>query len=418
MIRDEDRVVVTGMGTINPLADNVEDFYSSIKRGECKIDNITLFDVSDYPVKIAGEVKDFDISKRVSSKRARSMARFSQFATYAAKEAIDMANITDYDKEQNEIGVYLGNGIGGFEIAENNLEKLFKKGPRAISPLTIPMLIGNEAAGNVALLNNLKGPCLTIQTACASGTDAIGEAYLAVKNKIVDIAVTGGCEAAICKLSLSGFARLHALTSEYNDNPTKACRPFDKNRSGFTIGEGAGILVIESLKSAKERKATIYGEILGYGSTCDAFHITAPDPSGDGAARAMVKALKMSGLSYKDIDYINAHGTSTKANDEMETNAIKTVFKEKAKEIKISSTKSMTSHLVGAAGAIEAIICIKSIIEGYYPPTINYETKDENCDLDYIPNIGYNKPMKYALSESLGFGGHNGVLIFGGYDGN
>ncbi len=409
------RVVITGMGSINPLADNVEDFFAAIKNGECGISDISLFDVSDYPVKIAGEIKNFDVTKRVEKKKARSMARFSQFATYAAQEAIDMSGLII--EEDNNIGVYVGNGIGGFEIAEVNLEKLYNRGPRAISPLTIPLLIGNEAAGNIALIHNLKGPCHTIQTACASGTDAIGSAFLAIKSGMIDAAVTGGCEAAITKLSLAGFSRLHALSDSHNEEPKKASCPFDKNRDGFTMGEGAGMLVLESEESALKRGAKIYGEILGYGASCDAFHITAPNPSGEGAATAMNRAIKMSGLEKSDIDYINAHGTSTKANDVMETNAIKLVFKDLAKDIKISSTKSMTSHLVGAAGAVEAIICVKSINEGFYPATINYNTPDEECDLNYIPNKGINANMDYALSESLGFGGHNGALVFGKYKG-
>ncbi len=409
------KVVITGMGSISPLADNVNDFYEAIKAGKCGIDRISLFDASEYPVKIAGEVKDFDVTKRVEKKKARSMARFAQFATYAAQEAVDMANLKP--EEDNNIGVYIGNGIGGFEIAETNLEKLFNKGPRGISPLTIPLLIGNEAAGNIALIHNLKGPCFTIQTACASGTDAIGSAFLAIRSGQIDTALAGGCEAAITQLSVAGFARLHALSASHNDDPKTASCPFDKNRDGFTIGEGAGILVLESEESAKKRNAKIYGEIVGYGASCDAFHITAPNPTGEGAALAMNRALKMSGLKAEDIDYINAHGTSTAANDVMETNAIKLVFKDYAKKVKISSTKSMTSHLVGAAGAVEAIVCVKSIMEGFYPPTINYNTKDEECDLDYIPNEGFSANMDYALSESLGFGGHNGVLIFGKYKG-
>lgn len=409
------KVVITGMGCISPLADNVSDFYNAIKAGKCGIDKITLFDVSDYPVKIAGEVKNFDVTKRVNKKRARSMARFTQFATYAAAEAFEMANLKV--EESNNIGVYVGNGIGGFEIAEQNLEKLFNRGPRSISPLTIPLLIGNEAAGNIALLHNLHGPAITIQTACASGTDAIGTAFLAIRSGLIDIAVAGGCEAAITKLSLAGFSRLHALSASHNDDPKKASCPFDKNRDGFTMGEGAGMLILESEESAKKRGAKILGEILGYGSSCDAFHITAPNPEGIGAAKAMERAISMSGLNCEDIDYINAHGTSTLANDVMETNAIKLVFKDYAKKIKISSTKSMTSHLIGAAGAIEAIVCVKSIEEGFYPATINYQTRDDECDLDYIPNEGFENNMDYALSESLGFGGHNGVLIFGKYKG-
>lgn len=408
------RVVITGMGTINPIGKRVDEFYKNIREGKCGIGDITLFDTTEYPVKIAGEVKDFDPSDLLSKKQVRSMARFSQFATYAAIQAMEMAGFSTEDgvPENLEAGVYLGNGIGGFEIAENNLEKLFSRGPRSISPLTIPLLIGNEAAANIALVYNVHGPCITVQTACASGTDAIGTAFLAVKSGLIDMAITGGTEGAISQLSVGGFARLHALSDSHNEDPLHACSPFDKNRDGFTIGEGAGIIVIETLEGAKKRGANILGEIVGYGASCDAFHITAPEPSGVGAARAMEKAIKMAGIEKSEIDYINAHGTSTLANDVMETNAIKLVFGDLAKKIKVSSTKGMTSHLVGAAGAVESIVCIESINQGYYPATINYNTPDEECDLDYIPNKGIEAPMKYALNESLGFGGHNGVLIF------
>jgi len=295
---------------------------------------------------------------------------------------------------------------------ENNLEKLFPRGPRAVSPLSIPMLIGNEAAANIAILHNLHGPSYTLQTACASGTDAIGDAFIAIKSGQIDMAVAGGTEASISRLAMAGFARLHALSASHNEDPLHASSPFDKNRDGFTMGEGAGILVLETEESAKKRGATILGEIIGYGATCDAFHITSPEPSGVGAAKAMEKAIKMAGIEKTQIDYINAHGTSTKANDSMETNAIKKVFGDHAYKLKVSSTKGMTSHLVGAAGAVEAIVCVKSIQEGFYPATINYNTPDPECDLDYVPNVGIDAPMEYALSESLGFGGHNGVLIF------
>jgi 3-oxoacyl-[acyl-carrier-protein] synthase II len=412
------RVVITGMGTINPIGKRVDEFYENIKQGKCGIGNISLFDSTEYPVKIAGEVKDFDPSDLLTKKQVRSMARFSQFATYASIQAMEMAgfNTEDGVPEDMEAGVYVGNGIGGFEIAENNLEKLFQRGPRSISPLTIPLLIGNEAAANVALIYKVHGPCITVQTACASGTDAIGTAFLAVKSGLIDMAITGGTEGAISQLSVGGFARLHALSASHNEDPLHACSPFDKNRDGFTIGEGAGMLVLETLESAKKRGAKVLGEIVGYGASCDAFHITAPEPSGVGAARAMEKAIKMAGIEKSEIDYINAHGTSTAANDVMETNAIKLVFGDLAKKLKVSSTKGMTSHLVGAAGAVESIICVESINQGYYPATINYNTPDEECDLDYIPNKGIEAPMKYALNESLGFGGHNGVLIFKKYE--
>jgi 3-oxoacyl-[acyl-carrier-protein] synthase II len=412
------KVVITGMGTVNPIGKDVAEFYTNIRKGSCGISRITRFDITDYPVKIAGEVRDFEPSLRIDKKNLRSMALFSQFAAYAAQEAMEMAGIGGKAEDGNRIGVYVGNGIGGFDVAENNLEKLFPRGPRAISPLTIPMLIGNEAAGNIAILHNLQGPCHTIVTACASGTDAIGTAFLAVRSGLVDMAITGGTEAAITRLAMSGFARLHALSASHNDDPLHASSPFDKNRDGFTMGEGAGMLVIESEDSARSRGAVILGEILGYGASCDAFHITSPEPSGIGAAKAMKEALSMAGLGTSDIDYINAHGTINPSNDAMETNAIKLAFGEDAYRLKVSSTKGMTSHLVGAAGAVEAIVCVKSIQEGYYPATINYHTPDEQCDLDYVPNIGIDAPMHYALSESLGFGGHNGALVFGRYEEN
>lgn len=413
------KVVITGMGTINPLGKRVDEFYENIKAGKCGIKDITLFDTTDYPVKIAGELTDFDPSDLLTKKQIRSMARFTQFAAYAAVQAAEEAGFSREEgiPEDIEAGVYIGNGIGGFDVAEMNLEKIFNRGPRAISPLTIPLMISNEAAGNIAMIFKAHGPCHTIVTACASGTDAIGSAFLAVKNGLVDVAITGGTDAAITQLSMAGFSRLHALSDTHNEEPTKASCPFDKNRDGFTMGEGAGILVIESEESAKRRGAKILGEILGYGATCDAFHLTAPSPDGSGAALAMEKAIKMAGITKDDVDYINAHGTSTPANDVMETNAIKKVFGEKAYDLKVSSTKGMTSHLIGAAGAVEAIVCVKSIEEGFYPATINYNTPDEECDLNYVPNVGIKAPMKYALSESLGFGGHNGVLVFGKYEG-
>lgn len=413
------RVVVTGMGTVNPLGVRIDEFWNNIKAGKSGIGPLTKFDVSEYPSRIAGEVRNFDPTDLLDRKEVRSMADFTQYAVYATVQAMSQANLGahgegGYDPERS--GVYLGNGIGGFEVVEDNLEKLFNRGPRAVAPLTIPKLIANEAAGGIAMKYGLKGPCHTTVTACASGTDAIGAAFHAIKHGIVDMAVTGGTEGAITKLAVAGFCRIQALSTAYNDKPELACRPFDARRDGFVLGEGAGILVVEELEHAKARGATILGEIVGYGMTCDAFHLTAPDPDGLGAARAMQVAIREAQITPEAIDYINAHGTSTEANDVMETRAIKHVFGEHAWKLKISSTKSMTSHLVAAAGAVEAIVSLLALSDSFIPCTLNLRNPDPECDLDYVPNVGQHATIQYALSESLGFGGHNGALVFKKYE--
>lgn len=346
------RVVVTGMGTVNPLGNRIEPFWDNIKRGVSGVGPITKFDTTDYPSKIAGEVNNFDPFDLLDRREVRNMGDFSQYALYATVQAMEEAKFDDsIDKER--CGVYIGNGIGGFEVAEDNLQKLFERGPRAVAPLTIPKLISNEAAGNIAIKYQLKGPCHTTVTACASGTDAIGAAFQAVKWGRVDFAVTGGTEGAITQLAVAGFSRLQALSTAYNATPELACRPFDTQRDGFVIGEGAGILILEELEHAKRRGAPILGEVVGYGMSCDAYHLTAPSPDGEGAARAMVWAMEEGGIEPNEVNYINAHGTSTQANDVMETKAIKTAFQEDAYKLKVSSTKSMTSHLIGAAGAVD-----------------------------------------------------------------
>ncbi len=410
-----ERVVVTGMGTVNPLAHGVEKFWEQIKAGVCGIGPITKFDATEFPAKIAGEVKDFDPSDLLERKELRGMADFTKFAAHAAVQAMNQAGLEQGSYDPYRSGVYMGNGIGGFEVAEENFAKLFERGPHAVAPLTIPKLITNEAAGNIAIHFGMQGPCHTTVTACASGTDAIGDAFNAIRFGMVDVALAGGTEAAITQLSVAGFCRLQALATKFNDTPLEASRPFDKTRDGFVIGEGAGMLVLESLSHAQKRGATILGEIAGYSMTCDAYHLTAPNPEGKGAARAMQDAVKMAGASLDEVDYINAHGTSTSANDSMETNAIKLAFGDHAYKLKVSSTKSMTSHLVGAAGAVEAIVCLLAIRDQYFPCTINLNTPDEVCDLDYVPNQGKNGTIRYALSNSLGFGGHNGVLLFKAY---
>jgi len=400
------------MGTVNPLGTSITQFWDNIKAGVSGVGPITKFDTADYPAKIAGEVRDFDPSDLLDRKETRGMADFTKFAVHASVQAMQQAGLDKGGYDPYRSGVYLGNGIGGFEVVEENMAKLFERGPHAVAPLTIPKLISNEAAGNIAIHYNFKGPCHTTVTACASGTDAIGDAFNAIRFGQVDVALTGGTEAAITKLSVAGFCRLQALATKYNDTPQIASRPFDKERDGFVMGEGAGMLVLESLSHAKARGAVILGEIAGYSMTCDAFHLTAPNPDGEGAARAMKAAVEMAGAKLEEVDYINAHGTSTAANDSMETKAIKSTFGSHAYNLKVSSTKSMTSHLIAAAGAVEAIVCLLAIRDQYFPCTLNLTNPDSECDLDYVPNQGREGTIRYAMSNSLGFGGHNGVLVF------
>lgn len=409
------RVVVTGMGTVNPLGNSIEPFWENIKGGVSGVGPITKFDTSHYPSKIAGEVRNFEPLNLLESKEVRSMADFSQYALYATVQAMEQANF-NASVDNERCGVYLGNGIGGFEIAEDNLKKLFERGPKGVAPLTIPKLISNEAAANIALKYQLKGPCHTTVTACAAGTDAIGAAFHAIKWGVVDFAVTGGCEGAITQLAVAGFSRLQALSTAYNETPHLACRPFDAHRDGFVIGEGAGILILEELEHARRRGVQILGEVVGYGMSCDAYHLTAPSPDGEGAARAMRWALEEGGVKPSEVNYINAHGTSTQANDTMETKAIKWAFQEAAYHLKVSSTKSMTSHLIGAAGAVEAIISLLAIRDQFFPCTLNLKTPDEECDLDYVANQGESGFIRYAMSVSLGFGGHNGALLLSNYN--
>lgn len=410
-----ERVVVTGMGTVNPLGCSIEEFWQNIKDGVVGIGPITKFDASTFPAQIAGEVKNFDPSDLLDRKQLRGMADFTKFAAHAAAQAWAQAGLDESTFDPYLSGVYIGNGIGGFEIVEENMAKLFERGVQGVAPLTIPKLIANEAAGNIAIQFGIKGPAHTTVTACASGTDAIGEAFNAIRFGMVELAITGGNEAAITQLAIAGFCRLQALATRYNDCPQKASRPFDKDRDGFVMGEGAGILILESLSHAQKRGATILGEVVGYSMTCDAYHLTAPDPEGDGAARAMIGAVAMAGIETGDVDYINAHGTSTAVNDPMETKAIKAVFGAHAYRLKVSSTKSMTSHLIGAAGAVEAIVCLLAIRDQFFPPTQNLDEADSECDLNYVPKVGESGKIEYAMSNSLGFGGHNGVLLFKAY---
>lgn len=406
----KNRVVVTGMGLISPLGNNIDLFWENIKNGKCGIDFIESFDTTDFKVKIAAEVKDFVAKDYIDKKEAKRMDRYSQFAMAAAKMAFEDAKFEKENLVKEKVGVIVGSGIGGLTTIENETKKLLEKGPNRVSPFFIPMAISNMAAGNIAIMLGAKAINTAVVTACATGTNAIGEAFRMIQNNIADVIICGGSEATITPLAIAGFTSMTALST--SNDPKRASIPFDKDRSGFVMGEGAGILVLESLKHAQERGAKIYAEVVGYGSTCDAYHITSPAPGGEGGARAMKLAIEDANINKEEISYINAHGTSTPYNDKFETAAIKSVFSDFAKNIPVSSTKSMTGHLLGAAGAVEGIICIKAIEDGFIPPTIGYKNPDPECDLDYVPNIGREQDIKYALSNSLGFGGHNATLIF------
>jgi len=406
------RVVVTGMGTINSLAHNVNDFWAAIKAGKSGITLNDRFDTTEFPTKIAGLVKDFKAGNYIDGKEARKMALFTQYACVAATEAMNQAGLKAGDVDPERAGVIIGNGIGGFEVIEESLKKLWSSGPTRVPPMTIPKMITNECPGNVAIMFNCQGPVYTVTTACASATDAIGNAAMVIKAGRADMVITGGTEAAVTELGIAGFNVIQALSTKYNDTPEKASRPFDKDRDGFVNAEGAGILILESLEHAQKRGAKIIAELAGYGMTCDANHLTAPHPEGLGAARAMTMALKDAGMAPEDIDYINAHGTSTPTNDPLETLSIKKTFGDYAYKLKVSSTKSMTGHTVGAAGGVEAIVAIKAMEDGFFPPTINLDEPDPACDLDYVPNVGVSGKIDAVMSNSLGFGGHNGVVIF------
>lgn len=408
------RVVVTGMGAVTPLGTGVDAFWQGLLAGRSGIDLVTRIDVSDLPTKVAGEVKDFLPEDFIDHKEAKRMDRFTQFAVAGAKMALEDAGINPENLAKDRVGVVLGSGIGGMETLLEQIEVKREKGPGRVSPFFVPMMITNMAAGQIAITFGITGPNLTVVTACASGTNAVGEAFRMIQNGAADLVITGGTEAAITSMAFAGFCSMKAMSKE-SAEPAKASRPFDKNRDGFVMGEGAGILLLESLESAQKRQARIYAEVLGYGSTADAYHITAPAPGGVGAAKAMAIAIEDAGLKPEEIDYINAHGTSTDLNDKYETMAIKEVFREHAAKLAISSTKSMTGHLLGAAGGIEAIATAMAIYHDVVPPTINYEEPDPECDLDYVPNTKRSMPVQYALSNSLGFGGHNATILLGKY---
>ncbi|MFW5745542.1 MAG: beta-ketoacyl-ACP synthase II [Spirochaetota bacterium] len=409
------RVVITGLGMLSPLGNSVDETWQGMIEGRSGVDRITRFDASEYPATIAAEVKDFDIREYVDRREARKMDPFSHYAVAGSIQAMKDAGLADGGFDPERTGVVLGVGIGGFETLENSYEALFLKGPDRVPPMTIPKHIANEGPGNVAIALNCQGPCLAVTTACSSGTDAIGTAYRLIQSGVMDVMITGGVEACITKLAVMGFCVIQALATDFNDRPAKASRPFDKDRSGFVIGEGAGILTIESLEHAQARGAKIYAEIAGNGMMCDAQHLTAPHSEGRGAIQAMNMALGEAGIKPEDVDYINAHGTSTPINDPFETKAIKAVFGEHARKVKISSTKSMTGHCIGAAGGIEAVAATKAITEGVIPPTINLNEPDPECDLDYVPNEAIRADVNVAMSNTFGFGGHNGVLVLRKY---
>jgi len=411
------RVVITGMGAVTPLGIGKDTFWDNIKNGVSGIDKIQRFDASAFTTQIAGEVLDFKPEDFIDRKEAKHMDRFTQFAMASAAMAVADANINLDDVDRDRLGVVMGVGIGGISTFEEQHTLLNTKGPGRISPFFVPMIITNIAAGQIAIAFGAKGYNTTVVTACASATNAIGEAFRIIKDGRADIMFTGGAEAAVTPLSLAGFCAMKALSTR-NDDPKAASCPFDAKRDGFVMGEGAGVLIVESLEHAIKRGAHIYGEIIGYGATCDAYHITAPAPEGEGAARAMSEALEDAGVSPERVDYINAHGTSTPYNDKFETMAIKAVFGEHAYKIPISSTKSMTGHLLGATGAIEAMVSVLAIQDSFVPPTINYETPDPDCDLDYVPNKGRTANIEYAMSNSFGFGGQNAVLLFKKYKAN
>lgn len=408
------RVVVTGIGAVTPIGNDAAAFWQNIKAGVCGIGPVTHFDTEGFKTKIAGEVKDFDVTKVIDKKEARKMDLFTQYAVVAADEAFNDAKI-DMEKEDPwRVGVITGSGIGGISTFEEQHSNLVDKGPGRVSPFFIPMMIGNIAPAQIAIRHKLQGVNENIVTACASSTNAIGEAMRHIQYGDSDIILAGGCEATVNPTAFAGFCSMKAMSTR-NDDPLHASRPFDADRDGFVLSEGAAFIVLEELEHAKARGANIICEMAGYGATDDAYHITSPIPGGAGGAKAMEFAIADAGIKPEDIDYINAHGTSTKYNDAFETQAIKTVLGDAAKTVAVSSTKSMTGHMLGAAGAVEAIVCAKAIEEGYIPATINYVTPDPDCDLDIVPNEGRNAEVEYAMSNSLGFGGHNATIVLKKY---
>lgn len=406
------RVVVTGLGAVTPIGNNVDDFWASVKAGKIGFDHITKFDTTDYKCHIAAELKDFNPQDFMDRKAAKRMEPFSQYAVAAAKQAIDDSGLDIEKEDPYMVGCAIGSGIGSLQAMERETQKLHEKGPNRVNPLLVPLMICNMAAGNVSIQFGLKGKSINDVTACATGTNTIGEAYRSIQYGEADVMVAGGTEGSVCPIGIAGFTALTALSTV--DDPTKCSLPFDKNRSGFVMGEGAGVVILEELEHAKARGAKIYAEVVGYGCSSDAYHITSPQEDGAGAARAMTNAMSDAGVTPADVKYINAHGTGTHHNDLFETRAIKLAFGDEAANLKINSTKSMIGHLLGAAGAVEFITCVKEIQDGFIHKTVGYETPDEEIDLNYCKD-SYEEPVEYALSNSLGFGGHNASILLKAY---
>lgn len=406
------RVVVTGLGAVTPIGNSVDDFWTSVKAGKIGFDHITKFDTTDYKCHIAAELKDFNPQDYMDRKAAKRMEPFSQYAVAAAKQAIDDSGLDIEKEDPYMVGCAIGSGIGSLQAMERETQKLYEKGPNRVNPLLVPLMICNMAAGNVSIQFGLKGKSINDVTACATGTNTIGEAYRSIQYGEADVMVAGGTEGSVCPIGIAGFTALTALSTV--DDPTKCSLPFDKNRSGFVMGEGAGVVILEELEHAKARGAKIYAEVVGYGCSSDAYHITSPQEDGAGAARAMTNAMSDAGVTPADVKYINAHGTGTHHNDLFETRAIKLAFGDDAANLKINSTKSMIGHLLGAAGAVEFITCVKEIQDGFIHKTVGYETPDEEIDLNYCKD-SYEEPVEYALSNSLGFGGHNASILLKAY---
>lgn len=406
------RVVVTGLGAVTPIGNSVDDFWASVKAGKIGFDRITKFDTTDYKCHIAAELKDFNPQDFMDRKAAKRMEPFSQYAVAAAKQAIDDSGLDIEKEDPYMVGCAIGSGVGSLQAMERETQKLYEKGPNRVNPLLVPLMICNMAAGNVSIQFGLKGKSINDVTACATGTNTIGEAYRSIQYGEADVMVAGGTEGSVCPIGIAGFTALTALSTV--DDPAKCSLPFDKNRSGFVMGEGAGVVILEELEHAKARGAKIYAEVVGYGCSSDAYHITSPQEDGAGAARAMTNAMSDAGVTPADVKYINAHGTGTHHNDLFETRAIKLAFGDEAANLKINSTKSMIGHLLGAAGAVEFITCVKEIQDGFIHKTVGYETPDEEIDLNYCKD-SYEEPVEYALSNSLGFGGHNASILLKAY---
>ena len=410
----ERRVVITGLGAITPIGNNAEEFWNGIKEGKCGIDEITHFDTTNYKVKLAAEVKGYNPEEHFDRRNAKIMDLFSQYAIVAAREAWNDSKLDKEKENMERVGVIVGSGIGGLNTMQADIGNLIDKGPDRVSPMFIPMSIANMAAGNVAIDLGAKGESISMVTACASGTHCIGESFRMIKHGYQDIVIAGGTEASITPVGIAGFTNIKALSQATDKN--RASIPFDKERNGFVMGEGAGIVILEELEHAIKRGAKIYAEIVGYGATSDAYHITSPAPGGEGGARAMKIAMEEADVNPEEVSYINAHGTSTHLNDSCETQAIKTALGEASKNVMVSSTKGHTGHLLGAAGGVEAIVCARAVEEGFVPATINYREADEECDLDIVPNVGRKVEIKYAMSNSLGFGGHNASILLKKYE--